>query len=71
VAKLLETQVDNLMTSTFEWHWLKPANGTWLPLRDEWGLGSLVKQILMKTDPYVILQMQPPRANNALKLVNF
>jgi hypothetical protein len=65
IAELLQTTTANLITDTFEWRWLKPANGPWLPLTSERGFCSMVKQIVMltKSDPYVILRMQSPRPN--------
>jgi hypothetical protein len=71
VANLIETKVDSLMANMFEWHWLKPASGAWLPLSDERGFSSMVKQVLTKTEPYIILWMQPPRADIAPPLVSF
>jgi hypothetical protein len=37
VSKLVQMTVVNLIADTFEWHWLKPANGAWLPLASERG----------------------------------
>jgi hypothetical protein len=70
VAELIQMEADNLMVGTFEWHWLKPASGAWLPLTDEHGLNSMIKQIHTKIEPYIILWMQPPRATVAPTLVS-
>jgi len=65
VAELIQVAPASLVVETFEWHWLKPASGAWLPLTDERGLASLIKQVLTKAEPYVILRMHPPRAESA------
>jgi hypothetical protein len=70
VAELLQTKVNNLIMGSWEWHWLKPASGAWLPMSDKHGLSSMVKQILTKAEPYIILHMHPPRVDSALALVS-
>jgi len=65
LAELLQTSPDNLVHNSFEWHWLKPASGAWLPLTDEHGLSSMLKQILTQAGPYVIVRMQPPKVDSA------
>jgi hypothetical protein len=68
---LLVLLADLVQTSPeFGWHWLKPASGAWLPLRDEHSLGSMLKQIVSKTGPYVIVHMQPLKVNSAPALVS-
>ena len=71
VADLVQTTTANLIVDGFEWCWLKPANGSWLPLTNERGLNSMVKQVSIttKSDPYIILRMQPPRSDNVQVLV--
>ncbi|KAJ6611843.1 hypothetical protein B0H10DRAFT_2192734 [Mycena sp. CBHHK59/15] len=46
LAELLGTSSQFLVVSSMEWHWLKPQNSVWLPLRNESGYSSLVKQLL-------------------------
>jgi hypothetical protein len=70
LANLVQTSLDNLIKNSFEWHWLKPASRAWLLLRDEHSLGSMLKQIIMKTGPYVIVCMQPLKVNSAPALVS-
>jgi hypothetical protein len=70
LAELVQTSPDNLIHNSFEWHWLKPASGAWLPLTDERGLSSMIKQIVTKTDPYIIVRMQPPKVDSAPTLVS-
>jgi len=62
IAEVLQTQPSNLNVVSFEWHWLKPANGPWLPLQTNAGFLSMIKQIhACKTHPYVLLHMQPAK----------
>ena len=70
LAELLQTSPDNLVHSSFEWHWLKPVSGAWLPLTDERGLSSMLKQILTKARPYIIVRMQPPKVDSTPVLVS-
>jgi hypothetical protein len=65
VAEIIQAAPGSLIVGSFEWHWLKPASGAWLPLMDEHGLASLIKQVSTKSEPYVILRMQPPRPESA------
>jgi hypothetical protein len=73
IAELVQTTTTNLIVDSFEWRWLKPANGPWLPLTSERGFSSMVKQIvvLTKSDPYVILRMSSPRADTAALVSEF
>jgi hypothetical protein len=70
VAELVQTKAVNLITDTFEWRWLKPANGAWLPLASERGFNSMIKQVCVKPDAYVILRMQPPTPDSVQALVS-
>jgi hypothetical protein len=70
VAELVQMKVVNLITDTFEWCWLKPANEAWLPLVSEHGFNSMIKQVCVKPDAYVILCMQPPTPNSIQALVS-
>ena len=65
VAKKLAVEPPNLVISSFEWHWLKPASGPWLPVQDENGFSSMLKKIKAKTEPYVIIRMQVPAKKKA------
>jgi hypothetical protein len=71
VAELVQMTAVNLITDTFEWRWLKPANGAWLPLVRERGFNSMIKQVCVKPDVYVILHMQPPRPDSVQALVGW
>jgi hypothetical protein len=71
VAELVQMTAVNLITDTFEWRWLKPANGAWLPLVSECGFNSMIKQVCVKPDAYVILCMQPPRPDSVQALVGW
>ena len=56
VAEKICIQCLDLPISTFEWHWLKPASGLWLPIWDENGFASMVKKIKkikLKSEAYV------------------
>jgi hypothetical protein len=70
VAELVQMKAVNLITDTFKWCWLKPANGAWLPLASEHGFNSMIKQICVKPDAYVILCMQHPTPDNIQALVS-
>ncbi|KAF8185562.1 hypothetical protein K438DRAFT_1973860 [Mycena galopus ATCC 62051] len=47
IAKLLGTSPEFLVISSMEWRWLKPQNSPWLPLRNESGFASLIRQLLL------------------------
>jgi hypothetical protein len=70
LSDLVQTEVTNLIVPSFQWHWLKPASGAWLPLTNERGLASMVKQVITKPEPYIIVRMQPPRNDNMSTLVS-
>jgi hypothetical protein len=70
VAELVQTKAVNLITDTFEWRWLEPANGAWLPLASEHGFNSMIKQVCVKPDAYVILCMQPLMPDSIQALVS-
>ena len=65
VAEKLAVQPSNLVITSLEWHWLKPSSGPWLPVQDENGLASMLKQIKSKPEPYVIVRMQAPTQKRA------
>ncbi|KAJ7124081.1 hypothetical protein C8R43DRAFT_1031254 [Mycena crocata] len=64
LARAMGTQVAFLDIGSFMWRWLKPANSPSLPIRDEAGFKSLIRQILSppKNIPqmYIIIKMDPP-----------
>jgi hypothetical protein len=47
-----------------EWRWLKPQNSPWLPLRNESGFSSLIRQLLSPPKAvsvaYIIIKMDEP-----------
>ena len=64
VSDMFQSKPANLAIANFEWHWLKPASGPWLPLQTSMGLLSILKQVVTcKTHPYVLLCMQSPKAD--------
>jgi hypothetical protein len=65
IAERLAVGSTNLVVSSFEWHWLKPASGPWLPVQDENGFTSMLKKIKSKPEPYVIIRMQAPVVKKA------
>ncbi|KAJ7274472.1 hypothetical protein B0H12DRAFT_1319430 [Mycena haematopus] len=64
IAKLLGTAADFLVISSMEWRWLKPQNSAWLPLRNESGFTSLIRQLLSPpkgvSGAYIIVKMDEP-----------
>ena len=60
ITDKLSVEHTDLVFSSFEWHWLKPASGPWLPLQDEGGFASMMKKVKSKSDPYIIVHMQAP-----------
>lgn len=69
VAEKTCIQRSGLPVTTFEWHWLKPSSGPWLPVRDKNGLASMLKKIKSKSnsksETYVIVRMEVPGKNQA------
>ncbi len=68
VAEKICVQCLDLPISTFEWHWLKPASGPWLPIQDENGFALMVKKIKrikLKSEAYVMVHMDVPGKNQA------
>ncbi|KAJ7732293.1 hypothetical protein B0H16DRAFT_1468641 [Mycena metata] len=63
ICELLSTSPQFLVSSSMEWHWLKPKNSAWLPLRNLAGYASLVKQIVSPpkgVTNYIIIKMDEP-----------
>ena len=62
VAKKLAAEPSDLVITSFEWHWLKPASGPWLPVQDENGFASMLKKIRTRTkiEPFIIVRMHAP-----------
>ena len=63
VAEKLTVQPSDLVVASFEWHWVKPVSGLWLPVQDETGFMSMLKKIKSKAEcgePYVVIRMQVP-----------
>ncbi|KAJ6626532.1 hypothetical protein B0H10DRAFT_1941826 [Mycena sp. CBHHK59/15] len=64
IAKLLGTSAEFLIISSMEWRWLKPQNSPWLPLRNESGFASLIRQLLSPpkavSGAYIIVKMDEP-----------
>lgn len=64
VAEMLTVQRGNLAINSFEWHFLKPASGAWLPLQSNTGFISMLRKISGKLDAYVIVRMQSPKPDH-------
>ncbi|KAJ7321266.1 hypothetical protein DFH08DRAFT_970131 [Mycena albidolilacea] len=64
IANLLGTSPEFLVISSMEWRWLKPQNSPWLPLRNESGFASLIRQLLSPpkavSGAYIIVKMDEP-----------
>jgi hypothetical protein len=60
IAEKLAIRRSNLVVSSLEWHWLKPASSPWLPIQDEAGFTSMLKKVRSKSNPYIIVRMQAP-----------
>lgn len=60
VADKLSVQQTDLVVSSFEWHWLKPSSGPWLPVQDETGFLSMLKKVKSKFELYVMVRMSAP-----------
>jgi hypothetical protein len=63
IADKLAVGCSNLAILSFEWHWLKPASGSWLLIQDENGFVPMLNKIKLKqamkvnVDLYVITRM--------------
>ena len=60
IAEKLAVEPSDLVMTSLEWHWLKPASGPWLPVQDESGFASMLKKVRTKIEPYVIIRMPVP-----------
>ncbi|KAJ7815023.1 hypothetical protein B0H14DRAFT_2603740 [Mycena olivaceomarginata] len=64
IANLLGTSPEFLVISSMEWCWLKPQNSLWLPLRNESGFASLIRQLLSPpkavSGAYIIIKIDEP-----------
>jgi hypothetical protein len=49
ITDKLSVEHTDLVFSSFEWHWLKPASGPWLPLQDEGGFALMMKKVNART----------------------
>lgn len=67
LAAKLSVERAGLAIASFEWHWLKPASGPWLPVQDENGFTSMLKKVKSKPDPYIIVRMQVPIQRKAVE----
>ncbi|KAF9069424.1 hypothetical protein BDP27DRAFT_1363409 [Rhodocollybia butyracea] len=62
-ALLVPTTTAGLYTHSFEWRFLRPATGPWLPVTNANGYQSMLgqaKQQRTKTPPYIIVRMTKP-----------
>ncbi|KAJ3914744.1 hypothetical protein F5877DRAFT_70453 [Lentinula edodes] len=63
IAGLVPTPVTGLCIQSFEWHFLSPATGPWLPINTEEGYQSMLGKLRKKhakDEAYVIIQMKKP-----------
>lgn len=67
IAEKLTVVRSTLAITSFEWHWLKPASGPWLPIQDESGFLSMLKKVKVKNEPYIIVRMQAPTQRKAVE----
>jgi len=65
IAEKLAVQPPDLVITSFEWHWLKPASSPWLPVQDESGFASMLKKIRAKSEAYIIIRMHVPLQRRA------
>ena len=70
IAEKISLEPSHLLVSSFEWHWLKPASGPWLPVQDENGFTSMLRKIKSKSELYIIVRMQVLVRSKALDAVN-
>jgi hypothetical protein len=69
MAKKIGVECSDLLLATFEWHWVKPINGPWLPAQDKNGFMSMVKKIKAKykvNTKTVMFHMHAPSKNQSL-----
>jgi hypothetical protein len=57
IAEKLLVVPSTLVVTSFEWHWLKPTSGPWLPVQNESGLISMLKKVKQKSEAYIIIHM--------------
>ncbi|KAJ3871024.1 hypothetical protein F5051DRAFT_434187 [Lentinula edodes] len=63
IAGLVPAPVTGLSIQSFEWHFLSPATGPWLPITTEEGYQSMLGKLRKKhakDEAYVIIQMKKP-----------
>jgi hypothetical protein len=65
IAEKLLVVPSTLVVASFEWHWLKPTSGPWLPVQNESGLASMLKKVKQKPEAYVIIRMHAPTQRTA------
>ncbi|KIM73029.1 hypothetical protein PILCRDRAFT_93228 [Piloderma croceum F 1598] len=62
LANKVESAPPNLVISSLEWRFMKPANSPWMPLHSAVAYTSLVKQMASAKTPNVIVHMDLPKA---------
>jgi hypothetical protein len=55
IADGLAIQRADLVVTSFEWHWVKPASSPWLPVQDENGFMSMLKKIRSNISKFRVL----------------
>lgn len=63
IASLVPAPVTGLSIQSFEWHFLSPATGPWLPITTEEDYQSMLGKLRKKhakDEAYVIIQMKKP-----------
>ena len=68
LAEKISVEPSHLPVASFEWHWLKPTSGPWLPVQDKNGFTSMIRKVKSKSEPYVIIRMQVLVKNKAAAL---
>ena len=68
LAEKISVEPSHLPVASFEWHWLKPTSGPWLPVQDKNGFVSMIRKVKSKSEPYVIIHMQMPVKSKAAAL---
>ena len=69
IAEKFSVECFDLIVLSLEWHWLKLASNSWLPVQDETGFVSMLKKVKLKPEPYVIIHMQALVKRKAAELV--